>query len=117
MKKIKCFEYEASPYQLNKYIIRPIHENFYLGFTKGSFNVICARLFGLSYPEYLRMCRDKYKAEIVGKGALYPIAYFSLSPELIALVDQLNARANLVLWERENPDYEKHKAEMEKPKK
>jgi hypothetical protein len=114
MKKKKCFEYEASPYQTGKYVIRPIYDNFHLDSTNGSFNVICARLFGISYADYLRMCRDKYKAEIIGKGSLYPVAYFNLSQELFALIDQLNARANLVLWERENPDLREKVAELEK---
>ena len=73
MKRIKCFERgEAAAYP-GKYVIRPIHENFHLDSTEGSFNVICARLMGLTYPEYLRMCRDCFGAEIIGKGSMYPV--------------------------------------------
>lgn len=108
MKKVKCFEREESAAYPGKYIIRPIHDNFYLERTEGSFNVICARLFGISYAQYLRMCRDCFGAEIIGKGSYYPVAYFPLSNELKALIDNLNARANLVLWEREHPDHEEH---------
>lgn len=108
MKKIKCFAREESGNQPGKYIIKPIHENFHLDSTNGSFNVICARLFGLSYVNYLRMCRDCFGAEIIGKGKLYPVAYFKLSKELNDLIGQLNTRANLVLWEREHPDFEEH---------
>jgi hypothetical protein len=108
MKKVKCFEREESAAYPGKYIIRPIHDNFHLDSTEGSFNVICARLFGLSYAQYLRMCRDCFGAEIIGKGSWYPVAYFSLSNELKILIDNLNARANLVLWEREHPNYEEH---------
>ena len=108
MKKVKCFEREESASYPGKYIIRPIHENFHLDYTEGSFNVICARLFGISYAQYLRMCRDCFGAEIIGKGSWYPVAYFPLSNELKVLIDNLNARANLVLWEREHPDHEEH---------
>ena len=108
MKKVKCFEYVESASYPGKYLISPIHDNFYLKTTEGSFNVICARLFNLSYAQYLRMCRDCFGAEIVGKGNKYPVAYFKRSEELKALVDLLNARANFVLWEREHPDYEEH---------
>jgi hypothetical protein len=83
-------------------------EKFYLNFTEGSYNVIGARLMGLTYANYLRMCRDIYGAEIVGKGSAYPYPVFKLSKELDDLIEQLNARANLVLWEREHPDFEEH---------
>ena len=108
MKKVKCFEYVESASYPGKYLISPVHDNFYLKTTEGSFNVICARLFNLSYAQYLRMCRDCFGAEIVGKGNKYPIAYFKRGEELKALIELLNARANFVLWEREHPDYEKH---------
>lgn len=110
MKKVKCFEREESVNYPGKYIIRPIHDNFHLVSTEGSFNLICARLMGLTYAQYLRMCRDCFGAEIIGKGSLYPVAYFKFSEKLKDLVDGLNARANLVLWEREHPDFEDHAA-------
>lgn len=115
MKKIKCFKIEESASYPGKYIITPIHDNFYLNSTEGSFSVIAARLFGLSYPDYLRMCRDCFGAEIIGKGSFYPVAYFKRSEGLTMLLEQLNARANFVLWEREHPDFEDH-AEFVKEK-
>lgn len=108
MKKVKCFMREESASYPGKYIIRPIHDNFHLDSTDGSFNVICARLMGLSYADYLRMCRDCFGAEIIGKGSMYPVAYFKFSQQLQDLIEGLNARANLVLWEREHPDFEEH---------
>jgi hypothetical protein len=108
MKKIKCFEREESASYPGKYLIKPIYDNFHLTGTEGSYNVICARVMGLSYAQYLRMCRDCFGAEIIGKGHLYPLAYFKMSNQLLALIEDLNARANLILWEREHPDHEKH---------
>ena len=110
MKRVKCFMRDESASQPGKYIIRPIHENFFLESTEGSFNIIGARLMGLTYANYLRMCRDVYGAEIIGKGQRYPVAYFNLSQGLADLIEELNARANLVLWEREHPDFEEHAA-------
>lgn len=110
MKKVKCFIKDESMSHPRKYIIRPLHENFHLDSTDGSFNVICARLMCLDYPDYLRMCRDCFGAEIYGKESMYPVAYFKRSKELDALVDLLNARANFVLWEREIPNYKEHAA-------
>jgi hypothetical protein len=74
---------------------------------------------GLTYAQYLRMCRDIYGAEIVGKGEKYPYPVFKFSKELEDLIEQLNARANLVLWEREHPDWREHQeylAQKEKEK-
>ena len=110
MKKIKCFQREESASYPGRYLIKPIHENFHLEGTEGSYNVICARVMGLTYAQYLRMCRDCFGAEIIGKGHLYPLAYFKFSEGLLALEDNLNARANLILWEREHPDFEEHAA-------
>ena len=108
MKNVKCFYKEESASHPGKWIIRPMHENFHLNSTSGSFNVICARLMCLSYSDYLRMCRDCFGAEIIGMGSLYPVAYFKRSEELDALFKLLIARANAVLWEREHPEHEVH---------
>lgn len=108
MTKVKCFIKEEAASQPGKWRILPLHENFHLKYTEGSYNIICARLMGLTYPQYLRMCRDCFGAEIIGKGSNYPVAYFKRSKELDALIELLNVRANLVLWEREHPDYEEH---------
>ena len=110
MKKVKVFYRDESATQPGKYIIRANHETFHLYSTDGSYNVIGARLMGLTYANYLRMCRDIYGAEIVGKGSNYPYPIFKFSKELVDLVDQLNTRANLVLWEREHPNFEEHAA-------
>lgn len=110
MNRVRCFVREESATQPGRYMIKPVHESFHLYNTEGSFNVVCARLFGLPYADYLRMCRDCFGAEIIGKGSQYPVAYFKFSKGLQDLLDQLNARANLVLWEREHPDFEEHAA-------
>ena len=108
MKRVKVFYHDESATQPGKYLIRADQDKFHLDSTEGSFNVICARLMGLTYAQYLRMCRDCFGAEIIGKGDTYPVAYFKLSQELQDLLDNLNVRANLVLWEREHPDFEEH---------
>ena len=110
MTKVKCFMREESMSHPGKYMISPIHDNFHLDSTEGSFNLICARLLNISYANYLRLCRDEFGAEIIGKGSMYPVAYFKRSKEFDALIDLLNARATMVLWEREHPDFEEHAA-------
>ena len=108
MTKVKVFYRDESASYPGKYMIRVDLEKFHLDSTKGSYNAIGARLMGLTYANYLRMCRDIYKAEIVGKNSTYPYPVFKLSKELEDLIEQLNTRASLVLWEREHPDFEEH---------
>lgn len=93
----KIFYKDESAVHPGKYLIRVKLEEFNLDSTTGSFSIIAARLFGITYAQYLRMCRDHYGAEIYGKSSNYPVAYFKLSKELDSLIAQLNERANLIL--------------------
>lgn len=106
MKKEKIFYRDESASHPGKYIIRANHEKFRLDSTEGSFNIIGARLMGLTYANYLRMCRDVYDAEIIGKGSNYPYPVFKKAKKLEDLIEQLNTRANLVLCERETSEAE-----------
>lgn len=87
----RYFISEESPYNPGKYIILPVHGNLPITHTEGSYAILAARLLNLSYPNYLRMCRDIYGAEIIGKGHLYPIAFFNgETKELKELINLLN---------------------------
>lgn len=112
----ECFKIDTTTLSAGKYVIRPIHENFYLEHTEGSFNIICARLLGLSYAQYLRFCRDMCGAELYGKNELYPIPVFKMDNRLTQLVTVLNKLANLVLWERSHPDWKAHATTVQKYK-
>ena len=43
---------------------------------KTTWNVLYARIFGLSFPDFLRMARDVYGATLAGKTGL-PYFYFT----------------------------------------
>ena len=90
------FFLEESPYQPGK---RTIHINFDIlppMRTEGSFNLLPARLLSLSYAEYLRYCRDVYKAEIIGKNNMYPVAYFKDNIAAGDLIKMLNDRMSQI---------------------
>lgn len=108
------FTYEESPYYPGKCLIKADFDKFYLTYTEGSYNIICARLMNMSYANYLRFCRDVLGATIIGKGTKYPVALFKKGENLFTFLKLLNARANLVIFERENPNHEEHKKELEK---
>lgn len=110
----KIFTVEKSPIMEDYYIINVNHEDFHLESTSGSFNIIMARLFCISYADFLRLCRDEYEGEIFGKNTYYPVPYFYKRGLIDQLCAELNARANLVLFEYDNPDYPAHYAEVKR---
>ena len=93
----KVFYLDTTPFYKNKYLIRvnPEAMNFPSGAT-GSLNVFTARVAGLSYPDYLRYCRDKLGAEIVGKNGYYLITYFSNDKKVQDFVKFLNQRIEVI---------------------
>lgn len=109
----KYVYYEESLYNKGKYIISLHHEQFpFVDGTSGSYNVFLARLAGLSYADFLRMCRDEFGAEIIGKDKLYPVAYFNFGEGLSALTKWLDTRAKYILY-RHNHPYEIEKNDKE----
>ena len=69
-------------------------------FTAGSYNVLMARLFNMSYPDFLRFCRDRYGADIQGRKCMYPLPVFENNAKTMELVKMLNERMTIVVEER-----------------
>lgn len=97
---MKVFTLEESAYQPGKYIILFHPTEFHSTHTKGSFAIMASRLLGISFPDYCRLCRDVFGAEIIGKGSMYPVIYFKDTRQVKNLVELLNTRAKTVLYER-----------------
>lgn len=81
----------------NKFMVSPNLDNLPVNCSKGSYNILAARVMGLSYANYLRMCRDLYNGEINGKGSLYPIVKFVNKSDATKLISTLNSRTNEIL--------------------
>lgn len=64
--------------------------------TAGSYNVLGARVVGVSYAQYLRMCRDLFNAHLMGKGSKYVYPIFETKQDCQKLVDFLNKRLNQI---------------------
>lgn len=62
-----------------------------------TFHILGARILGLTYAEFLRMCRDWYDAIIVGKNSSYPIPYFNSKQKAKELAEVLNIRLSAIL--------------------
>ena len=97
----KYFYLEESPYQPGKYKVSMNFDEFPGIRTVGSYNLLPARLLGLSYANYLRYCRDVYKAEVIGKNTMYPIAYFENNFAAGDLIRILNERMSQIEKEKE----------------
>ena len=55
----------------------------------GSLIILAARILGLSYPNFLRYCRDNFNATLRGKKG-YPTPYWKNRTDAINLIKVLN---------------------------
>ena len=94
---INYFYAEESGAKPGKYIIRLDFDKMPITNTEGSFNVLPARILGISYANYCRLCRDSFKGEIIGKNSRYPVCYFRRDDNLNALLRLLNKRMEMIM--------------------
>lgn len=92
------FFWDESPYEQGKFLLKPDFDLLPLGVAKGSYHLLAARVAGLSYANYLRACRDKYGATLIGKNCVWVLPYFD-KPNA-ALSNELNKRVELLLKEK-----------------
>lgn len=92
------FQVIQSPYSTKGEYFIQLKESATKYFTpmKGSFNVLNARLMGLTFPDYLRYISAKYNAHIIGK-TIYPIIYFENEQDAKNLANELDKRLLYVL--------------------
>lgn len=77
----------------NTYMIRYSDEVYaFVGKTGSSFNVLPARVMGLSFPSFLRFARDKYNATLGGQSKKYVTMTFENKKDCQELCDVLNKR-------------------------
>ena len=96
MKVYNYFYLEESPLSPGKYTIR-LDFSLLPIYTTSSYNVLMARVMGLSWAEFLRYCRDEVGADVWGRGCLYPVPYFANTPEVRKLVITLNTRLSEII--------------------
>lgn len=99
--KMTYFIFDESPIQKGKYLLRPNYPLLPLNGTSGSYGILAARIMNLPYADFLRMCRDLYGAEVIGKNHMYPVAYFPNFKDGQPLIDELNKRVKILLKEKE----------------
>lgn len=91
---ITYFQYREQP-DGKGYMICPMYHRFGEDWCiKGSWNVLPARFFGLSYPDYLRYCIFN-GALVIGKNQMYPTILWKEKNNDFIL--ELNKRANALI--------------------
>ena len=94
---MKYFFLEESPYQPGYNLISIDEDKVHIGATWGSRNVFLARVMNLSWANFLRLCRDKYGAKLIGKNCIYVVPYFPKdSNGGQELCKELNKRMNFI---------------------
>lgn len=91
------FTSDESGSMQGKYLIRPNFSKLPLYYTTGSYAILPARIMGLTYANYCRMCRDMYGAEIIGKNCFYLKVFFSNKADANKLINILNERMEKIL--------------------
>lgn len=77
------------------YSLSPMYKEFDEDWRiMGSWSVLPARLFGLSWANYLRYC-IKNGADVRGKNHIYPIIHWKEKNK--DFLDELNKRANCLI--------------------
>lgn len=104
------FKFEESALMPGSYLITLKDEFFekegvkyFDNVTGGSFLVLQARLLGLSFPTYLRFCRDVLGATLIGKGNRYPVPVFKKEESVQQLLKLLNSALSYAMKEHEFP--------------
>lgn len=116
MKRLEYFYLDQSSVE-GKYLIRINFDLMPKMYTCGSYNLLAARVLGLSYANYLRFCRDVLGAELIGKYSAYPLAHLPNNLKTKQFIRMLNSRMGLIMWEREHPNWREHQQFLEERKK
>lgn len=67
----------------------------------GSFNILPARLLNLTYPDYLRLCRGQFSAELCGReGYSYPRFSKENGDRLVKILNKVANSIPKGTWEQ-----------------
>lgn len=96
----KYFMLDKSPLVEDGYILRLKDHSQYFKNIKGSYGVFYCRLLNITYPNYLRYCRDHLGAKLVGKHSTYITVYFKNNQETRDFLFYLDSRVEDVIKQR-----------------
>lgn len=88
---------DENPYYEGTYLLFFKSNEFGWGTIPGHVGILGARLLQISYPDYLRYCRDNYGAKIVGKKDKVPYLVFTDKKLAEKLCKELDSRLDIIL--------------------
>ncbi len=88
---------DENPFCKGTYLLFFKTNEFGWGKLPGHMGVLGARLLQISYPDYLRYCRDYYGAKIMGKKDLVPYLIFTDKKLVEKLGRILDSRLDIIL--------------------
>lgn len=101
---MRYFYFESTPTVKDKYVIKVKRAELpFISNNRGSYNVFIARVLNLSYASYLRYCRDRLGADLIGKNKRYVVPYFDRNETTEMFLKLLNDRMKYILNEYNHP--------------
>lgn len=98
---IKYFYLEDYPYKEGWFIKLDSSKIDNFKYKGGSLAIIQSRVMNMSFPQYCRMCRDCFGAELRGKQG-YPSILFLKKDIAMVLCELLNKQFNIIMKERQS---------------
>lgn len=90
---MKAFFLDQVPWDLNSYIISNNFDQIPMPTIYTSYQLLQARLVGMTYAEFLEFCRDYLGAQVIKRiNMRYASVYFKNTPEVRKFVDILNQK-------------------------
>lgn len=96
--------FEPEKNSQNKYYVKLTNYQLVPGFYHqgGSLILIESGILNMEYDDYLRMCRDVFHGELIGKNWAYPSVQFKDKKDASALCDLLNPVMDMYVKYKEN---------------
>jgi len=94
---------DENPFYSGTYLLFFKTNEFGWGQIPGRSNILGARLLQISYPDYLRYCRDYYGAKIMGKKDKIPYLVFTDKKLVEKLAAELDKRLEIILNQNNVP--------------
>lgn len=99
---IQYFMPEENPH--NGYYVKLVNYQEIPGFRHegGGLILIQSGILNMRYDDFLRMCRDVYHGELIGKNFVYPNVSFKNEKDALALCKLLNPVIDMYVKYRES---------------
>lgn len=92
---MKAFFLDSIPWDLNTYIISNHFDEIKMPMINTSYQLLQARLVGMTYKEYLNFCKYSLGAEVIKKpNQKWAFIHFKDTSDVRKFVDVLNQKFN-----------------------